>query len=38
MSALAAVKFFIGFVSRHTFTPFAWYRIAVAVALVLFVI
>ncbi len=38
VSALAAVKFFIGFVSRHTFTPFAWYRIAVAVALVLFVI
>jgi len=32
-SALAAVKFFIGFVSRHTFTPFAWYRLVVAAIL-----
>lgn len=30
VSALAAVKFFIGFVSRHTFVPFAWYRLVVA--------
>lgn len=30
ISALAAVKLFIGFVSRHTFTPFALYRIALA--------
>lgn len=29
-SALLAVRFFIGFVSRHTFTPFAWYRLALA--------
>lgn len=33
ISALAAVKFFIGFVSRHTFAPFAWYRLAVAAVL-----
>ena len=32
-SALLAVRFFIGFVSRHTFTPFAWYRIVLAVVL-----
>ena len=29
-SAFAAVKFFIGFVGKHTFVPFAWYRLAVA--------
>jgi undecaprenyl-diphosphatase len=33
VSALAAVKFFIGFVSRHTFVPFGWYRLAVAAVL-----
>lgn len=32
-SALAAVNFFVGFVSRHTFTPFAWYRLALAAVL-----
>jgi undecaprenyl-diphosphatase len=32
-SALAAVKFFIGYVSRHSFFPFAWYRLLVAAAL-----
>jgi len=32
-SALAAVKFFIGFVSHHTFIPFAWYRLVVAAIL-----
>jgi len=32
-SALVAVKFFVGFVSRHTFSPFAWYRLALAAAL-----
>lgn len=32
-SALVAVKFFIGFVSRHTFIPFAWYRLLVAAVL-----
>ena len=26
-SALVVVKAFIGFVKRHTFIPFAWYRI-----------
>jgi len=29
VSALAVVRWFVGFVSRHDFTPFAWYRIAV---------
>jgi undecaprenyl-diphosphatase len=29
-SALVAIRFFIGFVSRHTFTPFAVYRLALA--------
>lgn len=33
VSALAAVKFFIGFVSRHNFSPFAWYRLALAAVL-----
>jgi undecaprenyl-diphosphatase len=28
-SALVVVKTFIGFISRHGFAPFAWYRIAV---------
>lgn len=32
-SALLAVRFFIGFVSRHTFTPFAWYRLVLAAVL-----
>ena len=30
LSALAAIKFFIHFVSRHGLAPFAWYRLAVA--------
>jgi len=34
ISALAAVKFFIHFVSRHTFTPFAFYRLALAAFLI----
>jgi undecaprenyl-diphosphatase len=38
VSALAAVKFFIHFVSRHTFTPFAWYRLALAALLGLWVL
>ena len=32
-SALLAVKFFVQFISRHTFVPFAWYRLAVAAAM-----
>ena len=27
VSALVVVKAFLSFVSRHTFVPFAWYRI-----------
>lgn len=30
LSALVAIKAFIGFVSRFSFRPFAWYRLAVA--------
>ncbi len=30
LSAWAAVKFFIHFLSRHTLTPFGWYRIVLA--------
>lgn len=30
ISALAAIKLFIGFVSRFSFRPFAWYRLAIA--------
>ena len=30
LSAWAAVKLFIRFLSHHTLVPFAWYRLAVA--------
>src|SRR5688572_25691045 len=33
LSALVVVRWLIGFVSRHGFAPFAWYRIAVAVVM-----
>jgi len=29
--ALVVVKLFIGYVSRHGFAPFAWYRIAAGI-------
>jgi len=32
-SALAATRFFISFVSRYTFIPFAWYRLVIAAIL-----
>jgi undecaprenyl-diphosphatase len=35
LSAIVVVKAFLGFVSRHSFRPFAWYRIAFG-ALLLF--
>jgi undecaprenyl-diphosphatase len=35
-SALVVVKALIGFVSRHTFVPFAWYRIVFGVILLAF--
>ncbi|HEX5330097.1 undecaprenyl-diphosphate phosphatase, partial [Sulfuricurvum sp.] len=35
--ALATVKLFVTFVSRHTFTPFAIYRIAVGLIFFYFV-
>jgi undecaprenyl-diphosphatase len=35
-SALIVVKALIGFVSRHTFVPFAWYRIVFGAALLAF--
>ena len=36
VSALVVVKAFIGFVSRHTFVSFAWYRIVFGAALLAF--
>jgi undecaprenyl-diphosphatase len=30
--ALAVIRSFVGFVGRYGFAPFAWYRIAVGVA------
>lgn len=35
VSALIVVKAFLGFVSRHSFAAFAWYRIALGVVLLL---
>lgn len=32
VTALATVKWFIGYVKMHTFVPFGWYRIAAALA------
>ena len=36
LSALVVVRWLIGFVSRHGFQPFAWYRIAVGVVMLAF--
>ena len=36
VSALIVVRWLIGFVSRHGFAPFAWYRIAVGVVMATF--
>lgn len=36
ISALVVVKAFVGFVSHRSFTPFAWYRIAAGIALLVF--
>ena len=33
VSALIVIKAFLGFVSKHSFAAFAWYRIAVGVLL-----
>ena len=30
--ALAVIRFFVAYVSRHGFTPFAWYRIVAGAA------
>jgi undecaprenyl-diphosphatase len=35
LSAIVVVKAFLGFVSRHSFKPFAWYRIAFGALLLL---
>ena len=35
VTALVVVKAFLGFVSKHSFAPFAWYRIVVGVLLLL---
>lgn len=34
--SLAAVKFLVGFVRRHSFEPFGWYRIVIGVVLLLY--
>lgn len=36
ISALIVVKAFVGFVSHRSFAPFAWYRIAAGIALLVF--
>ncbi len=33
ISALIVVRWLIGFVSRHGFGPFAWYRIALGIVM-----
>jgi undecaprenyl-diphosphatase len=38
VSALIVVRWLIGFVSRHGFGPFAWYRIAVGVVMATFLL
>lgn len=37
LSALVVVKWFVNFISRHGFVPFAWYRIIVGGALLLYI-
>ena len=32
--SLAAIKFLMGFVRRHDFKPFGWYRIVLGVAVI----
>lgn len=38
ITALLTVRWFIGFVKTHTFIPFAWYRIAVALVFWMFLL
>jgi undecaprenyl-diphosphatase len=38
VSALAVVRWLIGFVSRHGFAPFAWYRIAIGLVMATFLV
>jgi undecaprenyl-diphosphatase len=38
VSALVVVRWLIGFVSRHGFAPFAWYRIAVGLVMATFLL
>jgi undecaprenyl-diphosphatase len=38
VSALIVVRWLIGFVSRHGFGPFAWYRIAVGLVMAIFLL
>jgi undecaprenyl-diphosphatase len=35
VSALVVVKAFLGYVARHSFVAFAWYRIAIGIVLLL---
>jgi undecaprenyl-diphosphatase len=34
--ALVVVKLFLGYVGRHNFTPFAWYRIGFGTLVLLY--
>ena len=34
--SLAAIRFLMGFVRRHDFKPFGWYRIALGVVVIAF--
>ena len=34
-TAFVVVKWLLGYVRHHTFTPFGWYRIAVGLAILL---
>jgi undecaprenyl-diphosphatase len=38
ISAILAIKYFVKLVQRYTFTPFGWYRIALAIVVVLIVV
>lgn len=36
ITALIAIKFFLRYISRHSFTTFGWYRIAIGILILLF--
>ena len=34
--SLAAIRFLMGFVRKHDFKPFGWYRIALGIVVIIF--